>query len=86
MAIPEIDILKVYTVNEAANALRVSRGTVLRYLYTGQLKGAKVGKYWRITEKAISDLLEHGTEPDYLKKLPHPGSPVGKKRTPSAED
>lgn len=82
----KIDLPKVYTAKEAAEILRVSRETVQRYLYTGQLKGAKVGKCWRITEAALNDLLERGTEPNYLRKLPHPGSPIGKKRTQTPEE
>ena len=82
----KIDLPKVYTAKEAAEILRVSRETVQRYLYTGQLKGAKVGKCWRITEAALNDLLERGTEPNYLRKLPHPGSPVGKKRKQTQEE
>ena len=38
------------------------------------------------TEAALNDLLERGTEPDYLRKLPHPGSPVGKKRPRTTEE
>ena len=82
----KIELPKVYTANEAAEILRVSRETVQRYLYTGQLKGAKVGKCWRITEAALNDLLERGTEPNYLRKLPHPGSPIGKKRKQTPEE
>jgi excisionase family DNA binding protein len=82
----KIDLPKVYTAKEAAEILRVSRETVQRYLYTGQLKGAKVGKCWRITEAALNDLLERGTEPNYLRKLPHPGSPIGKKRKQTPEE
>lgn len=81
----KIELPKVYTAKEAAEILRVSRETVQRYLYTGQLKGAKVGKCWRITEAALNDLLERGTEPNYLRKLPHPGSPIGKKRKQTPE-
>lgn len=82
----KIELPKVYTAKEAAEILRVSRETVQRYLYTGQLKGAKVGKCWRITEAALNDLLERGTEPNYLSKLPHPGSPIGKKRKQTPEE
>lgn len=82
----KIELPKVYTAKEAAEILRVSRETVQRYLYTGQLKGAKVGKCWRITEAALNDLLERGTEPNYLRKLPHPGSPIGKKRKQTPEE
>ena len=82
----KIELPKVYTAKEAAEILRVSRETVQRYLYTGQLKGAKVGKCWRITEAALNDLLERGTEPNYLRKLPHPGSPIGKKRKQKPEE
>ena len=74
-----IDVPKVYTVDEAAKALRVSRNTVLRYLYAEQLKGAKIGKSWRISEQALLEFLETGTEPNYMSKLPHPGDPIKRK-------
>ena len=70
----------IYTVDEAAQALRVSRGTVLRYIYAGQLKGAKIGKYWRITSQALNDFVQTGTEPNYMQKLPRSENPG--KRTP----
>lgn len=42
-----------YTVNEAAQTLKVKPNTVRRMLQRGQLVGAKVGKSWRIGESEL---------------------------------
>lgn len=52
---------KVYSIEEVAEILQVTRRTVYNYLKTGALKGAKIGKYWRITNKALDEFLEEGT-------------------------
>jgi len=53
--------IKVYTVDEIAELLQVGRKTVYDYIENGDLKAAKIGKYWKITEAALNDFLEKGT-------------------------
>lgn len=61
--------LKVYTTEEVMGVLKVSKRTLYNYIKAGQLKAFKVGKEWRITEEALRDFTEHGTEEGYLSKL-----------------
>lgn len=61
--------IKVYTVEEALEVLKVTRRTLYRYIKAGQIKAVKLGREYRITEEALKDFLEHGTEDNYLEKL-----------------
>ena len=49
--------LKVYTIDEVADLLQVTRRTVYNYIKSGKLKARKIGKYWRVTSKALEELL-----------------------------
>jgi excisionase family DNA binding protein len=53
-----------YTVEEAAQLLRVSPQTVLRLLRSGKARGVKIGKEWRILGGMLLNLptREHETE------------------------
>jgi len=44
---------KFYTKKEAAAVLGVNPKTIERWLLSGKLKGAKLGKAWRISEDDI---------------------------------
>jgi excisionase family DNA binding protein len=50
------------TFKEAMDFLRVSRSTVYRLMWSGQLRGHKVGSTWRFYR---SDLLEAVASPVY---------------------
>lgn len=54
--------LKVYTLEEIAELLHITRRTLYSYVKEGKLKGVKVGKYWRVTEKNLEELLSTGTD------------------------
>jgi excisionase family DNA binding protein len=45
-----------YTVEEAAQLLRVSKQAVLRLLHSGKARGVKIGRQWRILGAALLDL------------------------------
>jgi excisionase family DNA binding protein len=45
-----------YTLEEAAQLLRVSRQTVLRLLRSGRAQGVKIGRQWRILGAALLEL------------------------------
>jgi excisionase family DNA binding protein len=47
-----------YSKAEAAKILGVCTRTVERYLYDGKLKGAHLGKSWKISSEDISDFYE----------------------------
>lgn len=61
--------LRVYTTEEIMGVLKVTKRTLYNYIKAGQLKAFKVGKEWRVTDEALRDFTEHGTQPDYLQKL-----------------
>ena len=49
---------KYLTVAEAAEILSIHPRTVTKYLTTGQIKGAKMGRIWRLDEKDVRDFFE----------------------------
>lgn len=61
--------MTVYTTEEVMEMLKVTRRTFYRYVKAGQLKAVKIGKTYRITEEALKDFLERGTEKNYMQKL-----------------
>jgi excisionase family DNA binding protein len=64
---------RLITPKDAADRLAVSPSTVLLWLQTGQLKGVKAGKLWRIRERAIDEFLK---EPDPPRKAAPVDEPV----------
>lgn len=61
--------IKVYTVHELTDILKVTQRTLYRYIKAGQLKTIKLGREYRVTEDALKEFLETGTEHNYLEKL-----------------
>lgn len=59
------------TFKEAMDFLRVSRSTLYRLMWSGQLRGHKVGSTWRFYE---SDLLDAVASPTMSANVPQPGS------------
>ena len=45
-----------YTIEEAAQLLRVSRQAILRLLRSGKARGVKIGRQWRILGAVLLDL------------------------------
>lgn len=45
--------MKLYTMKEVAEILKLNRRTIYRYLKDGKLKATKVGREWRITEPQL---------------------------------
>ena len=50
--------LKIYTLEEVAEMLQVTRRTLYNYLKDGRLKGNKVVGKWIITEEQLKDFIE----------------------------
>jgi excisionase family DNA binding protein len=48
----------VLTTQEACDYLRISRPTYLKYLYLGKIKGAKVGKGWKVLKSELDRFLK----------------------------
>jgi excisionase family DNA binding protein len=62
--------LRVYTMDEAVKALKLSRYTLMNYMKAGKLKGAKIGRDWRFTEEQLKDFLKSMTPDDLSGELP----------------
>ena len=45
--------LKTYTVQELVKVLKISQNSVLKLLREGTIKGAKVGRVWRVSEENL---------------------------------
>lgn len=51
---------KMYTLQEVADILRVSRQTIYNYIHNGRLICTKYGKEYRLTEKQLQEFLRKG--------------------------
>ncbi len=56
--------LRVLTIPEVAEALRVSVPTVRRLIKSGDLPARQVGRQWRIAESALDDWLRERPKGD----------------------
>ena len=54
--------IKVYTLDEVADILKVTRRTLYTWISAGKLKAVKIGKYWRVSEQALREFTTKGTE------------------------
>ena len=50
--------IKVYTVQEVADIMSVTRITVYSWIKAGKLKAKKIGKYYRITEENLRAFID----------------------------
>jgi len=48
---------QLYTIQEVADLLKVSRKTIYRYIASGKLKATKIGQ-WRIKEADLNKLID----------------------------
>ena len=60
---------EVYSLHELEELLQVTQRSLYNFIKEGRLEAFKVGREWRVTEDALRDFTEHGTQPDYLQKL-----------------
>jgi len=54
--------IKLYTLEEVADILKITRRTLYNYIKAGKLPAVKMGKYWRVSEEKLQDLIEKGTK------------------------
>jgi excisionase family DNA binding protein len=54
----QLSEVKVYTVEQVAEQLKINPRTVYRLIEIGQLHGVKVGRQWRITAEALNTFLQ----------------------------
>lgn len=50
--------MKFYTSDELAELLKISKVTVQRKLASGEIRGYKLGKQWRVEEDDLKEYLE----------------------------
>lgn len=54
----QCDAIKFLTIAEVAVIMRVSKMTVYRLVHSGDLEAVRVGRSFRVPEKAVTDYLE----------------------------
>jgi excisionase family DNA binding protein len=52
--------VKLYTLQEVADVLRVSRQTIYNYVTVKKLRATKYGKEYRVTETDLKEFIENG--------------------------
>ena len=52
--------IKMYTLQELADIMKVSRQTIYNYLRAGRLKATKYGKEYRILEEDMKEFIKNG--------------------------
>lgn len=57
-----MNTIKVYTLEEVAEILQLTRRTLYNYIKDGKLKAVKIGKYWRVSEEVLQQFVTKGTE------------------------
>lgn len=55
------DIKRVYTLDEVADIMQVTKRTLYNYIKAGTLHAVKMGKYWRVSEESLQDFISNGT-------------------------
>lgn len=53
--------IKVYTLDEVADILKVTKRTLYNYVKAGKLPAVKMGKYWRVSEESLQAFISTGT-------------------------
>ena len=53
--------IRVYTLEEVAGILKVTRRTLYNYIKGGALQAVKMGKYWRVPESTLQAFISNGT-------------------------
>jgi len=51
---------EIYTTKEVADMLRVSKVTIIRLLKSGDLKGKRIGRQWRILAEHVDKYVLSG--------------------------
>ena len=53
--------IKVYTLEEVREILKLTQRTLYNYIKNGDLKATKIGKYWRVQHTDLEEFIEKGT-------------------------
>lgn len=57
----KVEDIKLYTLQEVADILRVSRQTIYNYVTAKKLKAVKYGKEYRVTEETLQEFIAKGS-------------------------
>lgn len=57
-----MDELKLYTIDEITEILKISQRTLYVHIKNKALRAVKLGKYWRVRLCDLQDLIDHGTQ------------------------
>jgi excisionase family DNA binding protein len=60
----------LYTAEETAAKLKVTRRAVYRWLSTGKLKGLRIGQHWRIAEEELMEFMKYGSSSHHRPATP----------------
>ena len=63
-----VEIPSVYTIDEAAQLLKVSAQAIVDEVNAGHLEGFRVGDQWRTTDKSIAEFISRGGSQDQKKQ------------------
>lgn len=55
--------IKLYTMDEVADILKVTKRTLYTYVKAGKLQAVKIGKYWRVSEENLQAFISTGSSP-----------------------
>jgi|RhiMethySRZTD1v2_1073278.scaffolds.fasta_scaffold181038_4 excisionase family DNA binding protein len=50
---------RLFTPQDVAERLGMSKYTITEWLKTGRLRGVKIGKYWRVKESDLQAFIEN---------------------------
>lgn len=53
--------IRVYTLDEVAEIMKLTKRTLYNYIAAGTLKAVKMGKYWRVSEENLQAFISNGT-------------------------
>ena len=53
--------IRVYTLDEVAEVLKITRRTLYTYLKAGKLKAVRMGRKWIVSEENLKTFLANGT-------------------------
>ena len=65
------DPIKLLTLSQAANILKVSKRTLLRMIQNGNFPAFQVGKQWRVLESRLENWVEQNGSVVLSKGTPH---------------
>ncbi len=53
--------MEIYTPEELSKKIKLPVQTIRKYLRAGRMKGAQIGKHWRVTDEQLKGFLNENT-------------------------